>query len=269
MALKHDESSEPMSSAQWLDYFHDNALNLLELPWDAGAQITAGEREAIAASVQEFQLGESSEGRNLISAARRYAEQSGDAAYLHGLLLFIAEEHRHARDLGRFLDLAGVPRAGHAWPDTVFRWMRRGAGLEASIVVLVTAEVIAKVYYAALRDATGSRLLRRLCDQILRDEVAHVHFQTERLAILRAGRSGWRMGLSSSLHRFLMFGTIFVVWHKHGRALKQGGYSFGRFWRDTWKETHAALRRAEPAGVGSSAAVDLPVPAVEPAVLAR
>src|SRR4051812_48536699 len=122
MALKHDESSEPMSSAQWLDYFHDNALNLLELPWDAGAQITppgppgaggaqipAGEREAIAASVQEFQLGESSEGRNLISAARRYAEQSGDAAYLHGLLLFIAEEHRHARDLGRFLDLAGVP----------------------------------------------------------------------------------------------------------------------------------------------------------------
>ena len=116
----------------------------------------------------------------------------------------------------------------------------------------VTAEVIAKVYYAALREATGSRLLRRLCDQILRDEVAHVHFQTERLAVLRAGRSSWRVRFSSSLHRFLMFGTIFVVWHKHGRAMKHGGYSFGRFWRDTWKETHAALRRAEPAAVCSA-----------------
>jgi len=269
MAAKHDESSQPMSSAQWLDYFRDNALNLLELPWEAGAEITAAEREAIAASVQEFQLGESSEGRNLISAARRYAEQSGDAAYLHGLLLFIAEEHRHARDLGRFLDRAGVARAGHAWPDSVFRWMRRGAGLEASIVVLVTAEVIAKVYYAALREATGSRLLRRLCDQILRDEVAHVHFQTERLAVLRAGRARWRVRLCSSLHRFLMFGTIFVVWHKHGRAMKQGGYSFGRFWRDTWKEMRAALRRAEPAAVGCGAAVDLSVPATESAVVAR
>jgi len=269
MGIHHDEPSSPRPSDQWLAYFRDNACNLLALPWDGGAQLTAAEREAIAASVQEFQLGESSEGRNLISAARAYAERTGDAAYLHALLMFIAEEHRHARDLGRFLDLAGVPRAGHAWPDTVFRWLRRGAGLEASIVVLVTAEVIAKVYYAALRDATASPLLRRLCDQILRDEVAHVHFQAERLAILRAGRARWSVRLRSSLHRFLMFGTIFVVWHKHRRAMKAGGYRFQRFWRETWIEMRAALATAEPAAAGRAVGRAPGAVAIEPAVAAR
>jgi hypothetical protein len=259
MDWQRDVLGPPLASAQWGSYFRNNTLHLLPLPWDEGARLEPAEREAVAASVREFQLGESSEGRNLISAARAYAAASGDAAYVDALLLFIAEEHRHARDLGRFLDLAGVPRAAHAWPDTVFRWLRRGAGLEASIVVLVTAEVIAKVYYAALREATGSPLLRRLCDQILRDEVAHVHFQTERLAILRSRRRRHSVLASESLHRVLMFGTVFVVWHKHGRAMKAGGYSFGRFWRETWREMREALREADPARVGAERA-----PAVAP-----
>ena len=246
----------PRSSASWAAYFRDNDRHLLPLPWSGGAGVTPEEREAVAASVQEFQLGESSEGRNLINAARAYAAASGDADYVEALLLFIAEEHRHARDLGGFLDLAGVPRAAHAWPDTVFRWLRRGASLETSIVVLVTAEVIAKVYYAALREATGSPLLRRLCDQILRDEVAHVHFQTERLAVLRKRRRRSLVWLSATLHRVLMFGTIFVVWHKHGRAMRAGGYPFRRFWRETWGELSDALRGADPARFTSPVADD-------------
>ena len=126
MYSQPDPLPAPLSSEQWAAHFRANDGNLLALPWDGGAAITPAERAAIAASVQEFQLGESSEGRNLISAARRYAASSGDAAYVDALLLFIAEEHRHARDLGRFLDLAGVPRAGHARPDTVFRWSWTG-----------------------------------------------------------------------------------------------------------------------------------------------
>ena len=235
-----------MASAEWVEYFRRNRDRLLEQPWELGAEVTEAERDAIAASVREFQLGESSEGRHLVTAARRYAERAGDPVYVEALRLFIAEEHRHARDLGRFLDLAGVERAAKSWPDTVFRWLRRRAGLETSIVVLVTAEIIAKVYYAALREATGSRLLRRLCDQILSDEVAHVHFQTERLAILRNGRSPWRVRFRQSLHQFLMAGTCVVVWHKHGRALRAGGYGFGRFWRETWREMREALVRSDP-----------------------
>lgn len=242
----HTPVAPPRSSGHWAAYFRENDRALLDLPWHDGASVTATELEAIAESVKEFQLGESSEGRNLITAARRYAAQSGDAAYVEALLLFIAEEHRHARDLGRFLDLAGVPRARHSWADAVFRWLRRGAGLETSIVVLVTAEVIAKVYYAALREATASPLLRRLCDQILSDEVAHVQFQTERLAILRAGRRRPLIVLGAALHRFLLAGTCVVVWHKHGRAMKAGGYGFVRFWRNTWREMRDALKTADP-----------------------
>jgi hypothetical protein len=234
------------TSAQWTAYFRRNSERLLEQPWHLGAEISDAERDAIATSLQEFQLGESSEGRHIISAARRYSETSGDRDYAEALCVFIAEEHRHARDLGRFLDLAGVPRASKAWPDTVFRWLRRRAGLETSIVVLVTAEIIAKVYYAALREATTSRLLRRLCDQILADEVAHVHFQTERLAVLRRGRPCWRIAAGRSVHRFLMFGTCFVVWHKHGKAMGAGGYGFRRFWGETWREMREALFRADP-----------------------
>jgi hypothetical protein len=236
-----------LSSAEWAEYFLRNRECLLEQPWELGAEVTAAECEAIASSLQEFQLGESSEGRNLVTAAKAYAKRANDPTYVEALRLFIAEEHRHARDLGRFLDLAGVPRAAAAWPDTVFRWMRRGAGLETSIVVLVTVEIIAKVYYAALREATASRLLRRLCDQILRDEVMHVHFQTERLAILRSGRPRWRVAGRQFLHRFLMAGTCFVVWHKHGRAVRAGGYGFGRFWGETWREMREALVRSDPA----------------------
>src|SRR5215213_530425 len=95
----------------WREYFLINANSLLSIPWDRGVDFTPQERDTIATSVQEFQLGESSEGRHLFHAARAYAQRTGDAAYPHTLALFIAEEHRHARDLGRVLDLAQIPRA--------------------------------------------------------------------------------------------------------------------------------------------------------------
>jgi len=62
--------------------------------WAAGGLRLKVERDAIALSVQEFQLGESSEGRHLISAASRYAAYSGDFDYVTALRLFIAEENR-------------------------------------------------------------------------------------------------------------------------------------------------------------------------------
>src|SRR5688500_16995737 len=237
------------TTEQWRQYFTDNAASLLHIPWHLGVSFTRDERDDLAASIQEFQLGESSEGKHIFRQAKAYAGKSGDVAYPHTLGLFIAEEHRHARDLGRVLDLAGIPRATHAWPDTVFRWLRHRAGLELSIAVLVTAEIIAKVYYAALRDATGSPVLRRLCDQILADEHAHVRFQCERVAILRRRRARWLIPLLDAAHRVLMAGTCLVVWHKHGRALRAGGFGFVRFWRETWHERNAAARIMNPACV--------------------
>jgi hypothetical protein len=241
-----------VGSIAWTQYFRLNAKTLMPIPWEKGVFFTDETRAAIATSVQEFQLGESGEGLHLIHCAKRHAARTGDHAYVEALGLFIAEENRHARDLGRVLDLAGIPRVGHAWPDTVFRFLRRLAGLELSIVVLVTAEIIAKVYYAALREATGSPVLRRLCDQILNDEVRHVHFQTERVAILRSRRHPALVAVCQFAHRILMSGTCLVVWHKHGRAMRAGGYTFARFWRDTWSELCDALTRMDPARYGEA-----------------
>jgi hypothetical protein len=235
------------ASAAWVEHFSRSLSREDIVRGDTNILLPEVERDAIASSVQEFQLGESSEGRHLISAANRYAADSGDFDYVTALRLFIAEENRHAKELGRFLDLAGIPRVGHSMTDTVFRFMRRRAGLELSIAVLVTAEIIAKVYYAALCDATGSRTLQHLCTQILRDERHHVIFQAQRIALLRAGRSRWSIFVRVALHKLLLAGTCVIVWRRHGRAMRGGGMRFVQFWKLTWREMHRAVADMDPA----------------------
>jgi hypothetical protein len=94
--------------------------------WTSPVRLTDDERRAITASVQQFQLGESSEGSHLHAAARAYAARTGDDAYVSAIEAFIREEQRHARDLARFLTAEGIRLTKHRWPDAVFRWLRRG-----------------------------------------------------------------------------------------------------------------------------------------------
>jgi hypothetical protein len=121
----------------------------------------------------------------LYRCAEKYAKSTGDAEYLEAIKLFIKEEQRDSQYLARFMNLANIPLARKIFVDTVFRSLRKLANLECSIGVLITAEIIAKVYYRALHDATQSIFLREICKQILRDEKFDVEFQAERLAILR------------------------------------------------------------------------------------
>ncbi len=53
---------------------------------------------------------------------------------------------------------------------------------------VIMVETLALVYYKAIQKATNSPVLRQLCQQILRDEVKHIRFQYERLAILHRNR---------------------------------------------------------------------------------
>src|SRR2546426_2326227 len=167
--LPNDEKgrhgTNPWSSHQWCAYFRANREALLKLPWERGAELTESERETIACSLQDFQLGESSEGHHLLERARRYAARTGDQAYAEAIELFIREEQRHAGDLGRFLQLAGIPLATGTWLDSLFRRLRRLAGLGLCLCVLLTAETIGMVYYLALRRSTGAALLRRVCGE--------------------------------------------------------------------------------------------------------
>jgi hypothetical protein len=233
-------------SSAWLAHFLHNRDNFAGIPWTLVSTLTPRERAAIATSIAEFQLGESSEGSHLYEYALRYSRRSGDADYAPAIALFIAEENRHARILGRFMDLAGIPRKRHTFVDRVFRRLRRLGGLELAISVLLTAEIIAQVYYRALRDATECWILQILCRKMLQEERAHVQFQSERLAILRYRKTTVSLMIRDILHRVLMTGTILVVWRNHGEVLRQGGYTFRRFWRFTWCYTERALRIATP-----------------------
>jgi hypothetical protein len=234
------------TSLEWRKYYEENACSLLKIPWELGHELSYAEQRAIIRSVQDFQAGESSEGRHLFQYAKDYAERTDDHEYIEAIRLFIAEEQRHARDLGYFMQLSGIPLVKTTFTDGVFRRLRQFlGGLEISIGVLVTAEIIAKVYYAALQSATNSVVLQTLCRQILRDEVKHVEFQVERLGILRAKRSWLLLKGTMAIQRFLFLGTCIVVWAFHSKVFRKSGYDFGDFWWANWMEFEEAFQMAQ------------------------
>jgi hypothetical protein len=248
----------PRTSSQWIQFFEANLQKLLDLPWHLGASWSEIETAHFAASLQEFQLGESSEGKQLIARAHTYAERIGDTDYEKAIRLFIQEEQRHSRLLAEFLLLAGVPLMPHSRLDRWFRRLRRLAGLEVIIIVLVVAETIGKVYYHALRQATGSPLLRRLCDQLLRDEVMHLRFHAERLALLRRGRALWKNTMARFAHGLLLRGTSVAVWAKHRGAFRAAGLGFWEYWQRCGRENRTLLERCRPDRYEVSQETNLP-----------
>lgn len=230
------------TSEEWRLYFKENAHSLLDIPWHLGGDLKQSEADTIRKSLREFQAGETSEGKHLLRYSQEYADRTGDHQYVAAMRLFILEEQRHARDLGRFLTVNGISLVRTTFTDVVFRRLRNLVGtLEISIAVLITAEIIAKVYYAVLRNATSSVVLRRICDQILRDEQRHVQFQAEQLAKLRAGRRPAGKVVVLSLQRFLYFGTVPVVWFFHREVIRRGGLPFGAWWAACWREYRGAF----------------------------
>jgi hypothetical protein len=220
---------------------------LLTVPWERGAGLSTAERDLIAPSLQVFQQGEAQEGRHFYRCAEAYAVMNGDVEYAEAHRLFMNEEKRHGHDLARFLALAGVPVLTEQSRLTqAFCWCGSRGRLEPTLLVILMSEIIALVYYAALRRATGSVVLRRLCTQILRDERQHVRFQAERLAIMRRGRPAVLLELTQALEVLLFVGACLACWCGHRRALLAGGLGFADFWREAWRRYETARRQMDP-----------------------
>jgi hypothetical protein len=220
---------EADNSLWWCEHFRRNAGRQRTIPWEDVLTLTDDQRRALLPSLQDFQLGESSEGRHGRARAAAYASRIGDPHYAEAVRLFFAEENRHAGYLACYLGLHGVRPIGRSWTDFVFRRVRRLMGLELLLTVLLTAELIGEVYYRAVRAATACPVLRAVCAQLLRDERMHVRFHVERFRFLRRGRSRVRTMLLDGLWQCFFVATCLAVWHKHGRALRLGGYGFRRF----------------------------------------
>jgi len=216
-------------SASWRRHFLAAAIVADRLPWGDPTTLSHEESRCIQSSIQQFQLGEGSSGRRLLQRGREFANAAGDPDFLEALALFVKEEQRHSGYLLRFMQREGIPASCSHWVDTVFRRLRVLAGLELSLRVLVSAEIIAIPYYRALGAATQSPLLQAICGRILRDEAAHLRFQASMLSRLVSNRPLLADRIVSAIHRLFLLITCLVVWREHGRVFRAAGYARAGF----------------------------------------
>jgi hypothetical protein len=230
---------------EWFSYFQGNVQLAKDMPWEWPVEFTEAQRRTLIPSIRAFQKGEGSEGHNLHRFAKEFSQTRNDPAYVKSIEYFIREEQKHSEFLRLFLERLGVKPIDKTWTDSVFRSLRKYAGLEVSITVLLAAEMMATIYYPALHRATSCELLKKICDRIYTDEAVHVQFQSERLRILRVNRSWIGRAATSALEHFLFFGTVLVVWVAYGKAVRVGGFSFFRYWRTIWKHFYQ-IRKGIP-----------------------
>ncbi|WP_133271843.1 ferritin-like domain-containing protein [Hymenobacter radiodurans] len=215
-----------MTFSDWANYFSANQNHLDNLSWDDTYRLTERELRAIRYSLPQFQQGEHSEGKHLYQKAK----DLGDPDYVAAIRLFIREEQGHARVLGQYMAIHQLPRlCKSSGLDKVFRWLRQWASLEHTLRVLLTAEIIAAVYYQALYQATYSGLLQQICRRILRDEEMHLNFQCFTLTQITRGQSALRRWATRQAYRTLMAGTTLVVWVTYHRTLRAGGFGLLAF----------------------------------------
>lgn len=213
----------------WVSWFENFKSRQKPIPRPAGPELSKYESQLIRSSIRQFQLGESSEARNLLAKAGRYAARTGDISYPSALIHFIREENRHASMLGQFMDREGISRAKKHWMDGIFRFLRHRVGLRSSLTILVTAEFIAIPYYTALREATSSTVLAGICKQILIDESTHIRFQSLALKVLAQPRNKLQRKADEIFARICLETALDMVWFSHGRVLQAGGYDYPTF----------------------------------------
>ncbi|MCG8327478.1 MAG: hypothetical protein MI974_07325 [Chitinophagales bacterium] len=227
-----------MNFKDWFYYFEGNQEHFNHIKWEGDNELTEQEKKIITSSLQQFQKGENSEGKNLY----RYAKELNDESYLETIKLFIKEEKSHAQVLGRFMEQNKIPKIKSHWIDDTFRNLRKLFSLENSIIVLVTAEIVAVVYYKALQKSTNSNTLKEICQQILVDEEMHINFQSFTLRKFYFGKNYFYKKISRLFHTILMSGTFLVVWIYHRKVLKKGGFTFTQYLNAIFKEFYRASR---------------------------
>lgn len=234
------------NSLYWMTYFSRNLQNN-RINWAIEPVLSTAERAEILLSLQAWQLGETSEGTNLISAASKHAGELDDPYYLPAIELFIKEEQKHGENLGRYLDLIGEKRISKNWGDTLFRKIRGlNTHMEFWTIAVITVESTAQLFYQCLKDATQCRLLKEICTDILIDEAAHITFQTERLALIYCKKNALWRWLSYYAYTSFYFSTAMVVWLAHRRLFRAGNLNLPGYWLRMKLKFGKTIKRLRP-----------------------
>lgn len=234
------------TSYDWIEYFYQNAREP-EFPWTDPVRLSGAERLAVIASIQQFQLGEGASGGRMLARAQEFSRSIGDLGLVAALKLFLREEQRHSKILARFLEMENTACMRKHWIHGVFRGLRGLAGLELCLKVLVTAELLARPYYAALREATGSPLLKSICEKISEEEAAHLRFQAFALSRFQRQHSDAMRSLIKACHASFLSCTAVLVWIEHHSVFRAAGQTFRYFWNETWREFQMLYRTSQAA----------------------
>ena len=214
------------SSQYWYNHFVENLKNE-KIDWNKQPNLTKLEKKIIVDSLKAWQLGETSEGKHLLSAAQNYSERIKDLHYTNAIKLFIKEEQKHGNNLGKYLDLIGEPRITKNWGDTLFRNIRYiNTSMEIWTLAVISVESSAQIFYQSLKDSTQCPLLNEICKDILYDEAFHIQFQKERMAIIFANKNRLNQLVSKMIYKLFYFSTITLVWFAHKKVFKSGNNSF-------------------------------------------
>ena len=219
------------NSLYWVNYYSQNLKNR-RIDWSIKPNLTIKEKSSILKSLQAWQLGETSEGINLINAAIKHATQLNDENYTDAIRLFIKEEQKHGNNLGRYIDLIGEKRVKKNWGDSLFRKIRGlNTHMEFWTIAVITVESSAQLFYHCLSEASGCKLLKQICRDILIDEAAHITFQTERLSLLYNNKNACIRFFTYYFYTIFYFSTALVVWLAHKKLFLAGNLSFPNYWR--------------------------------------
>ncbi len=234
------------SSLYWIDYFNKN-LQKERVDWSLAPSLKQTEKNNILASLQAWQLGETSEGINLISAAIKHAKQLDDPHYTDAIRLFIKEEQKHGNNLGRYIDLIAEQRIKRDWGDSLFRKIRGlNTHMEFWTIAVITVESAAQIFYQCLKDATECKLLKQICTDILIDEAAHITFQIERLSLLYCYKNSFMRFISYYFYTIFYFSTILVVWFAHKRLFRAGKVNFNSYWMKMRLKFKKTIKKLKP-----------------------
>ena len=213
---------------KWIQYYRFRD-QFKHIDWEQEDSFPQSEIAILLKPLQQCQIGENSEGKNLIRLAEKHVANKEDKSYATAIRLFIKEEQNHSQALKLFLEKHQLPLLASHPVDNTFTTIRRLYNLETCIYTLLTAEIVATFFYQAVKSATSSPLLQSVCKQILRDEAMHLMFQCDILSEVREEGSKLRWHLGQLFFKTLFAGTMQFVWWQYGKVFRAGGFDKKRY----------------------------------------
>jgi hypothetical protein len=221
----------PVDFEIWLSHFRHHAEHRRCVPSGLPDVLRPVERRLIGNPIATFDLGDEAESRTLLRAATRLAERRCTPALVPIAGLIIGEKQHQAALLRRFMRDHLIALQAPGWTNRLFREVRRLAGPEIYLYVLVSADLIGIVYHRALEAATNCERLRSLCRAFVSDELVHVGFESQLILALRADRAGPLQSLMRLAHRTSFAATAGAVWLTRRSVLRRAGHDARSFLR--------------------------------------